>query len=210
MNGPMGTWRRKRRRFRRWARRRVQRIRSASVISDRNDFARNRFMPVIERCAGAAPPSRFAARTDLPLKGGGDSRYFVMSAASRAQSSRERRYVERLEAVMGKPAHVALEHLPQIVHAVFQHRDAIDAHAPCKTLVDVGIDAAGAQHIGMHHAAAENLEPILALAEADFALVTPALDVGLERRFGERKERRAKAHVDVIDLEERLAEFVQD
>src|SRR5271169_6520121 len=111
---------------------------------------------------------------------------------------------------MAEPADVVLEQLPQVGHAVFQHRDAIDADAPGKTLIEVGIDAAGAQHIRMHHAAAENLEPVLALAETDFSLVAPALDVDLERRLGEGKERRAEAHVDVIDLEERLAELVQD
>src|SRR5882672_8553255 len=107
---------------------------------------------------------------------------------SRAQSSRQGRDVERLEAVVIEPAHVALEQLPQIGHAVFQHRDAVDAHTPGKTLIDIGIDAAGAQHIRMHHAAAENLQPVLAFAETDFALVAPALDIDFERRLGERKK----------------------
>src|SRR5438445_7146857 len=129
---------------------------------------------------------------------------------SRAQSPRERRDVERLEAVMVEPADVALEQLAQIGDAVFQHRDAVDAHAPGKALVDVGIDAAGAQHVRMHHAAAQNLQPVFALAEADFALVAGALDVDLKRWLGEREERRPEPHVDVIDLEERLAELVQD
>src|ERR1700741_4086652 len=62
----------------------------------------------------------------------------------------------------------------------------------------------------MHHAAAEDLHPVLALAETDLALVAAALDVDLERRLGEWEERRPEAHVDVIDLEERLAELVQD
>ncbi len=34
-------------------------------------------------------------------------------------------------------------------------------------------------------------------------------DVDLDRRLGEREVRRAEAHLDVIDLEERLAEFLQ-
>src|ERR1700749_955903 len=109
---------------------------------------------------------------------------------------------------MVKPEHVAVEQLAQVVHALFQHRDTVDAHAPCKALVFVGIDAAGAQHIRMHHAAAENLEPVLALAESDLALVAPALDVDLERRLGEREERREEAHVDLVDLEESLEELV--
>src|SRR3979411_29498 len=106
---------------------------------------------------------------------------------------------------MVEPAHVALEQLAQVGHAVFQHRDAVDAHAPRKTLIEVGIDAAGPQHVRMHHAAAENLQPVLALTEADIALLAAALDVDLERWLGERKERGPEPHVDVIDLEERLA-----
>src|SRR6266481_3176399 len=118
-------------------------------------------------------PSRRTVLGPSPVGGGGlgwglspqrQSRRY-----SRAQSSRQGRNVERLEAVVIEPAHVALEQLPQIGHAVFQHRDAVDAHAPGKALVDFGIDAAGVQHIRMHHAAAENLEPVLAFAEADFA-----------------------------------------
>src|SRR5471030_3339516 len=118
---------------------------------------------------------------------------------SRTQSSRQGRDVERLEAVMAEPAHVALEQLAQIGHAVFQHRDAVDAHAPGKTLIDFGIDAAGAQHVRMHHAAAENLQPVLAFTEADFALVAAALDIDLKRGLSEREERRPETHVDVID-----------
>jgi hypothetical protein len=111
---------------------------------------------------------------------------------------------------MAQPAHVAVEHLAQVGHAVFQHRDAVDAHAPGKALMDVRIDAAGAQHVRMHHAAAENLQPVLAFAEADFAIAAAALDIDLQRRLGKRKERGAESHVDVIDLEEGLAELVQD
>src|SRR5256714_9115490 len=62
----------------------------------------------------------------------------------------------------------------------------------------------------MNHAAAENLQPVLAFAEANLALVSPALDVDLERGLGEREERRPKTHVDVVDLEERLAELVEN
>src|SRR5580692_4988154 len=62
----------------------------------------------------------------------------------------------------------------------------------------------------MHHAAAQNLQPVLAFTEANFALVAPALDIDFERRLGERKERGTEPHIDVIDLEECLAEFMQD
>src|ERR1700761_2317145 len=103
---------------------------------------------------------------------------------------------------MAEPAHVAFEQLPQVRYAVFQHRDAVDAHAPGEALIDVGIDAAGAQHVRMHHAAAEDFHPVLAFAETNLALVAAALDVDFERWLREREERRPEAHVDVVDLEE--------
>ncbi len=61
----------------------------------------------------------------------------------------------------------------------------------------------------MHHAAAENLEPVLALAEADLAPLARALDIDLGRRFGEGEERRAKTHLHLVHLEEGLAEFLE-
>src|SRR6185437_1297766 len=111
---------------------------------------------------------------------------------------------------MVEEADIALEQLAKVRDAVFEHGDTVDAHAPGKALVDIGIEPAKAQHVRMHHAATQNLQPVLALAEADFALVAAALDVDLERGLGEREERRPEAHVDVVDLEERLAELVQN
>src|SRR5579875_3522673 len=101
------------------------------------------------------------------------------------QSPRQGRKVERAKAVVRKPAYVGLEEGTQIGHAVFEHGDAVDAEAPGKTLEFVGIEPAILQHVRMHHAAAENLHPVVALAEPDLALVAPALDVDLERRLGE-------------------------
>src|SRR5262249_32702407 len=151
-----------------------------------------------------------------PLKGGGErSPWLVLSTnittvPSPAQPAGKRRHFQRAEAVMGEPAHVALEERPQVRHSVFEHRDAIDPHAPGEALELVGIDVAVLEHVGMHHPAAEDLEPILALAEPDAVLVAPALDVDLERGFGEREIRRPEAHLDVIDLEECLAEFFEN
>ena len=102
-----------------------------------------------------------------------------------------RRQVERPEAVVVEPAHVRLEEGAQVRHAVFQHGDAVDADAPGEALVDVGVEAAVAQHVRMHHAAAEDLEPVVALAEADLAALARALDVDLGRGLGEREEATA-------------------
>src|SRR5260370_21942760 len=105
---------------------------------------------------------------------------------------------------MGEPAHVGLEDRAKIRHAVFEHGDAIDPQAPSEALILVGIEPAIAQHVGMHHAAAENLHPILALAESDLAFVALALDIALERTLRERKGRRAKTDHDWSSIEECL------
>src|SRR6476659_6446950 len=105
-----------------------------------------------------------------------------------AQSASERREVERTEAVMREPAHVGLEEGAQVRHPVFEHGDAVDPHAPGEALVFLGIESAIAQDVGMHHPAAENLEPVIALAETHLALLAPALDVDLKRRLGEGEE----------------------
>ena len=62
----------------------------------------------------------------------------------------------------------------------------------------------------MHHAAAEYLQPILALAEADLAAFARTLNVDFHRRFGEGEKARAEAHLHVGDFEKGLAEFFQD
>lgn len=111
---------------------------------------------------------------------------------------------------MLEPAHVALEQLAQIGNAVFQHCDALDSHAPREALIDFRVYAAGAQHVRMHHAAAENLHPIVAFAEANFVFVFAALNIDFQRRLGEWEERRPKPHIEVIDLKEGFAEFVQN
>src|SRR5215468_7922352 len=99
---------------------------------------------------------------------------------------------------MGEPAHVGLEERTKIRHAVFEHGDAIDPQPPSEALILVGIEPAIAQHVGMHHAAAENLHPVVAFAESDLALVASTLNVDLERGLGEWKERRAEAHLHMI------------
>src|SRR5687768_5198681 len=110
---------------------------------------------------------------------------------------------------MIEPAHVRLEERAQVRHAVFEHGDAIDAEAPGEALVVVRIEAAVAQHVRVHHAAAEDLQPVVALAETDLTALPRALDVDLGRRLRERKEGWPEAHLHLVDLEEGLAELLQ-
>ena len=52
------------------------------------------------------------------------------------------------EAVMLEPAQIAVEEGAQIVHAVFEHRQPIDADAEGEALPLVGIEPAGGDHLG--------------------------------------------------------------
>src|SRR5262249_10598783 len=127
-----------------------------------------------------------------------------------AQAPGQRRKIERAETVMGQPSHIRLEECAQVMHAVFEHGDAVYPHTPGKTLIFVRIEAAIPQHVGVDHPAAENFQPVVAFAKTNFTFVALALDVDLKRWLGKRKERRAETHLDVIDLEKCLAEFLQD
>src|SRR5262245_52813564 len=99
------------------------------------------------------------------------SRFTTPSPQGAARAStdplRQSGQQERAEAVMLEPARIGGEEIAQIRHAVFQHGETIDAHAEGVALVFLRIDAAITQHVRMHHAAAENFEPIIARADAD-------------------------------------------
>src|SRR5208337_2570775 len=88
---------------------------------------------------------------------------------SPAQAPRQGRDVERLEAVVVDPAKVRVEEIAQVGDPVLEHGDAVDPQPPGEALEDLRIDAAIPEHVGMDHPAAQNLEPVLALAEADFS-----------------------------------------
>jgi len=105
---------------------------------------------------------------------------------------------------MLQPAGVGVEEGAQIRHAIFQHRQPVDADAEGEALIAVGIDAAVSEHVGVNHAAAQNLHPVLALAEADLAALAPALNVDLHRRLGEGEEGRTEAQLNTFHLKEAL------
>src|SRR5262249_34098133 len=111
---------------------------------------------------------------------------------------------------MSEPAHVCFEECAQVIHAVLQHRDAIDPQTPGKTLIFVWIEPAIAEHIRMHHPAAEDLQPVVAFAEANFTFVALALDVDFQRWLSKREERWPETHLHVVDFEKSLAEFLED
>src|SRR3990170_2657914 len=183
MYGPSGTWRRKPSLFKRCARNAYHSLRSAPVIVRRKPFTR-----------------RFLA-SEITAWGMGSHRT--------AQTPSKRGDSERREAVMLEPAEIAREEGAQIRHAVFQHGDAVDAEAEGEALIAFGIEPHIAQHVGMHHAAAENLEPLIALANADLVTHFGVADIDFHRRLGEREIARAEAHFHLWHLEEGFAELLQ-
>ncbi|MNQ71462.1 hypothetical protein D3C85_861300 [compost metagenome] len=110
---------------------------------------------------------------------------------------------------MRQPARIGFEHGAQVRDAVFQHGQAINAHAEGEALILIRVDAAVAQHIGVHHAAAENLQPILAFVQGQLAARAVAADVHLRRGLGEGEVVRTEAGVDVVQLEEAGDEGLQ-
>ena len=69
------------------------------------------------------------------------------------------------------------------------------------------IEPAIAQHVWVHHAAAEHFQPVRALANFDDAAGALALHVHLRRRLRERKEVRTEPGRHIVDLEEGLHEI---
>ena len=108
---------------------------------------------------------------------------------------------------MARPLRVGLEIGAQVRHAVFQHGETVDAQPEGEALMDCRIEPAIAQHIRMHHAAAQHFQPVRALADFDNAAGALALHVHLGRRLRERKEVRAETCRHIVDLEEGLHEI---
>ena len=95
-------------------------------------------------------------------------------------------------------ADVILEKQSQVLDAVFEHRDAFDAHAQRETGVAVGVDAVQREDIGVYHAAPEDFKPAGALAHvASLAMAEGAGDVHLGGRLREGEVGGAQADVGV-------------
>src|SRR5699024_3056526 len=69
-------------------------------------------------------------------------------------------------------AQVIVEEQTQVVHSVSQHGQPLHAHTEGKATIFFGVDAAHAQHIWMHHAAAHDFQPASLLAHTAAVAVT--------------------------------------
>ena len=110
---------------------------------------------------------------------------------------------------MRQPARVGGEHVAQVGHAVFEHGEAIDAHAPGEALIFLRVDAASLQHVRMHHAAAEDFQPRLAGPDLQLAFFPRTAHVHFGGRLGEREVVRAELGRHAVGLEEARDEGFQ-
>src|SRR6185312_10276359 len=97
---------------------------------------------------------------------------------------------------------IVLEERTQVGDAVAQHGEALHAEAKGEAGVALRIDAAVLQHVRMHHAAAEHLQP------AALAILGLPADVDLGRRLGKGEIAGAETHLEIA-FEERADELGQ-
>ena len=104
---------------------------------------------------------------------------------------------------------VVLEHQADVVDAIFQHGDALDADAKGEAGVLIRVDVAVLQNLAVDDAAAQNFDPAGVLAQgAALAVALEAADIDLDAGLGEREVGRAQAGAGV-GTEQLLHEGVQ-
>ena len=64
-----------------------------------------------------------------------------------------------------KETNVVLVKKTDIVYVVLEHQNSLNAHTECEAAVFLGVDTAVAEHVGVNHTCAEDLDPALALAK---------------------------------------------
>src|SRR5258708_4042446 len=89
------------------------------------------------------------------------TRKIASAIRTRSAKARPRRMSE-----LGEEADVVLEEQPDLGNAVPQHGDAFEAHSKREAGDLLRIVADRAEHVRMHHAGAQHLEPARTLAHA--------------------------------------------
>src|SRR4029450_8344150 len=90
------------------------------------------------------------------------------------RQGRGTRTASDLHAVVQAEPDVALDHVVHVLDPVAEHHGPLEAHAEGEPAVAVGVDAAGAQHVRVDHAAAAPLDPAGALAGAAVRVLAAA------------------------------------
>src|SRR5688572_13102281 len=82
------------------------------------------------------------------------------------QRGESRRGASAASLELREETRIVVEENADVGNAVFQHCDPVDAHSKSETREAFGIDARVAEHDGMDHPGAADLEPAGALANA--------------------------------------------
>ena len=99
-------------------------------------------------------------------------------------------------------SNVVLIEQTDIVDLETAHNHTLQTDAEGVAGVFIRVDAAHLKHLGVNHAAAEDLDPALALAErAAFTVAAVALDIHLRRRLGEREVMRTETNDRVLAVQ---------
>src|SRR5882724_10495459 len=147
---------------------------------------------------------RSCARRRLSTLGSTNSRShvtesFISNLVASPRQSPGRRHYNNLSKLFQEP-NVAVEEQLNVVHSVFQNRDAVCAHAEGKAADLLGIVIHKSVHVGIDHAAAQNFDPSGLLAGT--ARLCPAFAAAstnetrhhhLRTGLREREERRPEA-----------------
>src|SRR3954451_20015140 len=139
------------------------------------------------RSSSSRPTETSPAATSAPRAPGGRS---VTSASQLSGIRMSGPHPELL-----REAQVALDHVVHALDAVAQHQCPLDAEPEGEPGVDVGVDAARAQHLAVDHARAPELDPagaatgpaLLGRAPGLGAVAGEAEEVGLHARLRERE-----------------------
>ena len=107
-----------------------------------------------------------------------------------------------------KKAQVVLEEETQIIYAITQHSQTLDAHAKGESRVALRIDPGHFEHPGVDHSATHNLEPPgMATNPAAVATAMYALNIDLSARLYKREVGRAKTNSEFF-FEKHLQELL--
>ena len=110
------------------------------------------------------------------------------SSLSVSEVFRERSELYRSAELPQEPD-VVFEEQADVFYSIFEQGDAFDAHAEGEAGVFLAVDADIFEDVGVHHAAAEDLQPAGMLAQvAAFASAKGAGDIHFSRGLGEREE----------------------
>ena len=84
--------------------------------------------------------------------------------------------------------YVVLAEQTKVLYLILEVCDALDTHTECVARVYLAVNAAKFEHVGVNHAATQNLYPTGVLAEwASLAATDVAADVHLGAWLGERE-----------------------